>query len=89
MREQAIKDLKEFHKQLTKITDDDIKNDIFHLSRGLVENYELFDCTGTWIQQTFATIFVQPKDTKRLFMFGTCTENPPVFEELMEELEKC
>lgn len=88
MREQAIKDLKEFHKQLTKITDDDIKNDIFHLSRGLVESYELFDCEGIWMQQTFATIYVRTKKTKRLFTFGTCIENPPVFEELMEELER-
>lgn len=86
MKEQVIEELRSFRKQLTEITDDDTKNDRFCYYRTLAESYELFECAGNWIQEKFVTMFVQTKNTKKTFIFGTCYDNPSVFEELMKEL---
>lgn len=82
MRAQAIKDLKNFYRELV---------DTEEKFRSVNEDYELFECAGNYVQDLATTIFVRTKNTKKVFMFNTFfgeEGNAARFERLMKELEE-
>lgn len=82
MREQAIKDLKNFYHQLV---------DTKEKFRGVNEDYELFECAGNYVRDLATTVFVRTKSTKKVFVFNTLFDeegNAARFERLMKELEE-